>query len=102
MSMLTLSIEIFVVLHEYFEKRIATFGGVSLSSSLGEFPSSTRPRGGAVDTEIRRFLRVLSEPATFHINNNNSTQRSERKAEGRENGRWGERGTGCNLTAAEG
>lgn len=42
--------------------------------------------GGAVDTEMRRFLKVLSEPATFHINNNNSTRRQARKRERKRGG----------------
>lgn len=44
--------------------------------------------GGTVDTEMRRFLKVLSEPATFRINNNNSTQRRA-KARKRERGGGG-------------
>lgn len=39
-------------------------------------------KDGTVDTEMRRFLRILSDTATFHIDNNNNTQRPERKAKG--------------------
>lgn len=57
-------------------------------SSFGKIPASVdATEGGTVDTEMRRFLKVLSEPATFRINNNNSTQRRakarKREREGR-------------------
>lgn len=63
--------------------------------------------GGTVDTEMRRFLKVLSEPATFRINNNNSTQRRA-KARKRERGEAEEeeeeksKRAGCNLAASKG
>lgn len=52
--------------------------------------------GGAVDTEMLRFLRVLSELATFHINNNNGAQVEQKKERGKR------REAGCNLAVGEG
>jgi len=74
----------------------ASFGKITASVDATE--------GGTVDTEIRRFLKVLSEPATFRINNNNSTQRRA-KARKRERDRGREekrKRAGYNLTASEG
>lgn len=73
-------------------------------ASFGKIPASVdATEGGTVDTEIRRFLKVLSEPATFRINNNNSIQRwaKARKRE-RERGEEKRKRAGYNLAASEG
>lgn len=83
-----------------FSQRIAP--SPTCLSSFGKIPTSVdAAEGGTVDTEIRRFLKVLSEPATFHINNNNSTQRRA-KARKREGRGEEERRGGCNQAASEG
>ena len=55
--------------------------------------------GGAVDTEMLRFFKVLSELATFYINNNNSTRVGQERKREREREKEKRRGreAGCNL-----